>query len=325
MQLLEEFLNLSRQEDHQQFIDAIYNRLNGDFGATPNIIRDEGYEDVLLSLYHEKDLDKTLLEEALLISLERFWEEENDTAFERSVNITIRLFKNHSYIGRFLPQTFNWSDRTKYNLNNAALELLANINLRDLDEWKIIYFSILNDFYKDIKSLKKPLLTVINAINQKEPIIEEIMWEKLIKNIADIEIPKKLLLHIISDQWILCYSKKSIECETTFIKSLTNTISKDISILHISHPELKYELKYAIEFLLKHPLDSGNKKLLNEFNIILSQYDYDGISEEIRKEKFFNHIVEQPKDLKEGIFEKILPSFYMPIYDTCTPAQRLYA
>lgn len=245
------------------FKEIVKKRLEENFGDTPNIQKDEGYESILISVYYELEDKKYFLKTIEELIYE--YHEEKNTKALNNIQKLYNKFYQEIKIKDIFPESFDFNQLLTLDQDLITLRFLNVAKLRKEDFWHNCYFKILNNF-QDTKTHIDLLLTIINGINSFSILNTADMWNKLYVSLANINTnTTTLLVKIIINQWILA-TKDNLD-KDKFIQTLSSIEKCDFMPLKISkNKEFNTYLNYAINFLLKHKLEKKEENILKIFS-----------------------------------------------------------
>ena len=276
-------------------------RLEEKYGHIPNIQKDERYESILISVFHELK-DKNYFFKIIEELIYEFYEEKNLIGLKNILKL-YNEFHQSIQIKDIFPESLDFSIQNDIQLNLLILQFLSIAKLKKESFWHSCYFKIL-DYFQDSKDYIELLSTVISVINSYSTLNTADMWNRLYLSLANINTnTTSLLLKIIINQWVL--SSKNKLNMNEFINTLTSMKECDFKPLEVSiNKEFNNYLESAIDFLLKHHLEEKQKATLNEFKKKIKEIRY------LKNEKDINsRILEltcsQPKYSGQLILNKL--------------------
>lgn len=289
------------------FKEIVKKRLEENFGDTPNIQKDEGYESILISVYYELE-DKKYFLKTIEELIYEYYEEKNIKALNNIQKLYIKFYQEIK-IKDIFSESFDFNQSLTLEQDLTTLRFLNIAKLRKEDFWHNCYFKILNNF-QDTKTHIDLLLTIINGINSFSILNTADMWNKLYVSLANINTnTTTLLVKIIINQWILA-TKDNLD-KNQFIQTLSSIEKCDFMPLKISkNKEFNTYLNYAINFLLKHKLEKKEENILKIFSENLNNLAYS--KKEDVDSIIFKIISSQPKYLSNLILEQSQDSALIP-------------
>ena len=155
---------------------VVKQRLEEKYGHVPNIQKDERYESILISVFHELK-DKNYFFKTIEELIYEFYEEKNLKALKNILKL-YNEFHQDIQIKDVFPESLDFSIQSDIQLNLLILQFLNVAKLKKENFWHSCYFKIL-DYFQDSKDYIELLSTVISGMNSYSTLNTADMWNIL--------------------------------------------------------------------------------------------------------------------------------------------------